>query len=83
MAHKHISPSDGNLMVLDYIITHLEEKLYQPSFREIADRFGWLSKNSVRKHIEALEKFGYVERTGEPRAIKILKIPDYENHEGN
>lgn len=57
--------------VLRFIAKHISVMGYQPSYREIGDRFGWTSPNAARGHLLAMEKKGVVMITGESRAIKF------------
>lgn len=48
--------------ILQFILEHLEEQGAPPTLREIADHFGFTSPASVKPHLEALEKKGYIRR---------------------
>ena len=41
---------------LDYIITYRDENEIWPTYREIADRFGFKSPNSVTQNLQSLLK---------------------------
>lgn len=45
---------------LDYIITYKEEYEIWPTYREIADEFGFKSPNSVTQNLQSLLKKGYL-----------------------
>lgn len=58
--------------VLRYIAKHISVMGFQPSYREIADRFGWTSPNAARNHLLAMQKKGVVLIAGrESRAIQF------------
>jgi len=58
--------------VLKFIRERVEENL-PPTIREIAGEMGFSSTGTVRDHLEALEKKGYLKRTNnKSRAIEIL-----------
>ncbi len=48
--------------VLDFITTHLKERGYGPSVREIGAHFGLSSPATVHQHIMSLEKMGALSR---------------------
>ncbi len=57
--------------VLDFIIHCIKDEYYTPSVREIAERFGFSSTNSVRNHIDALERKGCLSRKGGARGLEL------------
>ncbi len=50
---------------LDYIVSYREEHDIWPTYREITDRFGFKSPNSVTQNLQALVKKGYLVKTDE------------------
>lgn len=59
--------------ILRFIIDHEKKVGYPPSIREICERFGIASPRGAVKHLEALEKKGYIERAkGISRGITVL-----------
>jgi len=59
--------------VLRFIIDHERRLGYPPTIREICEHFGIASPRGVAKHLEALEKKGYIEKAkGISRGITIL-----------
>ncbi len=59
--------------VLKFISEYLTENEYPPSYQEIADAFGIASKHGVVRHLEALMRKGFIEKTGTTaRSIRIL-----------
>ncbi len=60
--------------ILESIATKVRTDGYPPTMQEIADEMGIKSKNGVVKHLQALEKKGYIRRaSGGARGITILK----------
>ena len=57
--------------VYDFITRIIRDKGYAPSIQEIAARFKIASKNGVFRHLEALQRKGYIRRLGR-RAIEVL-----------
>ncbi len=48
---------------LDYIIAYREDHEIWPTYREIADQFGFRSPNSVTQNLQSLLKKGYLVKT--------------------
>ncbi len=62
--------------VLEFITNHAASRGYPPTRREICARFGIRSTRGVGRHIEALEKKGYLTRTPKgARAIALSRAP--------
>ncbi len=60
--------------VLDFVVKEMEKCGYPPSLREICAEFSIKSPKNARKHLEALEKKGFIRRrAGKSRAIEIVK----------
>jgi repressor LexA len=54
-----------------------QQKRYPPTVREIGERLGLRSSCTVQRHLEALERKGYIKRDRtKARSIEILKSPD-------
>jgi len=49
----------------DYIVEYKKEYDIWPTYREIADHFGFRSPNSVTQNIQALLKKGYLVKTND------------------
>ncbi|NOQ97039.1 MAG: hypothetical protein GQ561_02665, partial [Calditrichae bacterium] len=63
--------------VLEFISDYIGQFGYPPTFQEIADAFGIVSKHGVVRHLEALEKKGYITRGDTlARSIRIVH-PQY------
>lgn len=55
-------PTARQAEILAYVAEHRGRRGVSPTEREIQARFGFASKNAVRKHLEALTKKGLVKR---------------------
>jgi repressor LexA len=67
--------SDLERQILDYLVEYLQANTYQPSVREIAERFGIRSTRTVTEHLGALAEKGYVERDpSRSRGVRILGV---------
>jgi len=62
--------------ILNYVENYIKLNAYPPSIRDIGEHFNISSPRGVAKHLEALEKKGYIERTGVSRGIRIIKNSD-------
>jgi repressor LexA len=59
--------------ILDFMVQYLRANTYQPSIREIGERFGIKSTKTVSEHLQALADKGYLERDpSRSRGVKIL-----------
>ena len=59
--------------ILDYMVVYLRSNTYQPSIREIGERFGIKSTKTVSEHLQALADKGFLERDpSRSRGVKIL-----------
>jgi len=58
--------------VLDFICDFRLARGVSPSYREIAEHFGWTSTNGVHDHLRALETKGYLERPGVCRSLRPI-----------
>jgi len=48
------SLTDIERKILDYMVQYLRSNTYQPSIREIGERFGIKSTKTVSEHLQAL-----------------------------
>jgi repressor LexA len=64
--------NDKPQKILDYIKSHIIERGFPPSVREICRAFKFASPRSAQKYLVALEEEGYLERSGVSRGIKII-----------
>ncbi|MFB3881361.1 MAG: transcriptional repressor LexA [Armatimonadota bacterium] len=69
--------TDRQREVLKGIHDILRQKRYPPTVREIGERLGLRSSCTVQRHLEALERKGYIKRDRtKARSVEILKAPD-------
>ncbi|HWR97047.1 MAG TPA: transcriptional repressor LexA, partial [Candidatus Methanoperedens sp.] len=58
--------------ILDFIVGRVRDEGFPPTLKEIAERFGLASPNAARDHVLALERKGFLKRTGEKsRALSL------------
>jgi repressor LexA len=63
--------------VLKGIYDIFQQKRYPPTVREIGQRLGLRSSCTVQRHLEALERKGYIRRDRtKARSVEILNAPD-------
>ena len=61
--------------ILDFMVHYLRSNTYQPSIREIGERFGIKSTKTVSEHLQALADKGFLERDpSRSRAVRILGV---------
>lgn len=61
--------------ILDFMVQYLRSNTYQPSIREIGERFGIKSTKTVSEHLQALAEKGFLERDpSRSRGVKILGV---------
>lgn len=61
--------------ILDFMVQYLRSNTYQPSIREIGERFGIKSTKTVSEHLQALAEKGCLERDpSRSRGVKILGV---------
>jgi repressor LexA len=59
--------------ILGYMVSYLRSNTYQPSIREIGERFDIKSTKTVSEHLQALADKGFLERDpSRSRGVKIL-----------
>lgn len=69
------SMTDIERKILDYMVNYLRSNTYQPSIREIGQRFGIKSTKTVSEHLQALAEKGFLERDpSRSRGVKILGV---------
>jgi repressor LexA len=58
--------------ILDFIVGRVRDEGFPPTLKEIAGCFGLASANAARDHVLALERKGFLKRTGEKsRALSL------------
>ena len=61
--------------VLDFIKTHIEQRGYPPTVREICSHFGFASPLSAQQHIDALERKGYIKKhSARMRSLEVVGV---------
>jgi repressor LexA len=69
------SLTDIERKILDYMVQYLRSNTYQPSIREIGERFGIKSTKTVSEHLQALANKGFLERDpSRSRGVRILDV---------
>lgn len=63
--------TDRQKEVFDFLKSYTDEEGYPPTIRDICSEFGFSSTNAASRHLNALEKKGWIERNGSARAIKF------------
>ncbi len=62
--------------VLDFLVNFINRKGYSPSFEEIGESLGLSSLATVHKHIETLEKKGFIRRGyNQSRSVEVVAVP--------
>lgn len=64
-------PTNRQQQVLDYIQSHIDNDGYPPTLREICAHLGVSGTVSAMRHLEALEKKGYIKRDSGSRGIAL------------
>jgi len=64
--------TDRQKEIYDFVTNYFKEKGFSPSIREICKAFRIASTRGVHRHLETLEKKGYLQRESTARSIKIL-----------
>jgi len=57
--------------ILEFLGETIRQRGFPPSIREISAHFGITSTQGVQRHLEALEKKGYIERDSRARSIRL------------
>jgi repressor LexA len=61
--------------ILDFMVFYLRSNTFQPSIREIGERFGIKSTKTVSEHLQALADKGFLERDpSRSRGVRILGV---------
>jgi len=58
--------------VLEFLKEYISERGYPPTLREVAQNLGIKWTKGIEKHLQALEKKGYIKRSSGARSIEIL-----------
>ena len=63
--------TDRQQAILDYLAEAIRERGFPPSIREISAHFKITSTQGVQRHLDALERKGYLERDSRARSIRL------------
>ena len=76
IAGQQVEPlTDIERKILDFMVQYLRSNTYQPSIREIGERFGIKSTKTVSEHLQSLADKGFLERDpSRSRGVKILGV---------
>ena len=67
---------DRSRDIFNFICSYTEEQGFPPTLDEIAKDQGYKSNSGVIRHLDKLEKWGWIERYhGNARSIRILRRP--------
>lgn len=74
--------NESQVLILKHLKEYIDINGYPPSIREICKAVNYKSTSSVYKHLNTLEKQGYIRKDpSKPRAIEILnQKEDYKLH---
>jgi repressor LexA len=74
--NRQVEPlSEIERKIFDFMVQYLRANTYQPSIREIGERFGIKSTKTVSEHLQALADKGCLERDpSRSRGVKILGV---------
>jgi repressor LexA len=62
--------------VLDFLMSFINRQGYSPSFEEIGEGLGLSSLATVHKHMQTLEKKGFIRRGyNQSRSVEVVAIP--------
>ncbi len=60
--------------ILEFLGETIRVRGFPPSIREVSAHFGISSTQGVQRHLEALEKKGYIERDSRARSIRLTGL---------
>ena len=69
-----IEPTKRQLEILAFIKQYIDGYRHAPVYQEVADAFGFKSKNAADRHVQALTKKGLIDRT--PFCPRTMKLTD-------
>ncbi len=76
--------TERQLDILRFVQQFSADRGYPPSMREIGEQFGIRSTNGVSDHLRALERKGYLQRSGHlSRSLTVVKQPADRNWQGD
>jgi len=68
--------TDRQQQVLDYVSSYLDQNGCPPTLREISEHIGTAGTVTAMRHLEALERKGYVQRREGSRGIALTNRPN-------
>ena len=68
--------TDRQQLVLDYVSSYLSQNGCPPTLREISEHIGTAGTVTAMRHLEALQKKGYVQRREGSRGIALTNRPN-------
>ncbi len=71
---KHLTARQ--VEILEMLRTYIKENQESPTLSELQMMLNIKTKRGVAKHLEALDRKGYIYRTGTPRGIKVIDDED-------
>ena len=76
MSSAELTPRQQN--ILDFVQEFQQSNGFPPSIREIGEFFGIRSTNGVSDHLRALERKGFLSRTGHlSRSLQVVQSPTH------
>ncbi len=76
--------TERQLDILRFVQQFSADRGYPPSMREIGEQFGIRSTNGVSDHLRALERKGYLQRSGHlSRSLTVVRQPADRNWQGD
>ena len=70
------------MKMLDMIKSYIKEHGYSPTVREIAEILDIKSTSTAQKHLNMLEKEGYITKMDSaPRTIRVINVNSYQGNE--
>lgn len=70
---EELAPRQKQL--LDFVASYHDQKGIPPTLREIGEALGIRSTNGVSDHVKALVRKGYLERVGDARSSRCIRLP--------
>ena len=64
--------------VFDFLVNFINRHGYSPSFEEVGTGLGLSSLATVHKHMQTLEKKGFIRRSyNQSRSVEVVAVPGY------
>jgi repressor LexA len=62
--------------IFAWIYEIVRDRGYQPTYRQLMEKFGIQSTNGITCHLKSIADKGWIDLGGEKRGIRFLKRPD-------